>query len=129
MIPLIHEFREVMKRKILPKRFRGRNYYQSISKKLRKEKKTTIEFEVMLASLTLEEIISLKLELAAKNVGGKFYGFPIWKSSTLIIKDSLIKFALSSSSSHKEAASILGITISELKRFIKKYKVNEYFDD
>tara|TARA_Y100001938_G_C8064066_1_gene419082 strand:- start:883 stop:1242 length:360 start_codon:yes stop_codon:yes gene_type:complete len=118
-----------MREKKLPKRLRGKNYYQSVSKKLRKDKKINPEFEVRLASLTLEEIISLKLELAAKNVKGKLYGFPIWNTSTFIIKDSLIKFALSATNSHREAANMLGISQVELKRFIKKYKVNEYFDD
>lgn len=119
---------EVMREKKLPKRLRGRNYYQSVSKKLKEQKKINTEFEVRISSLTLEEIISLKLELAAKNLKGKLYGFPIWNTSTYIIKDALIKFALSTTSSHKEAASVLGITISDLKRFIKKYKVNDYFE-
>ena len=104
----------------LPQRLRGRNYYQSISKKLLKEKKITHDFKVMLASLTLEELITLKLESAAENVNGKLYGFPIWNSATLMIKDTLIKFALSATSSHKEAANLLGITQSNLKKFIKK---------
>ena len=99
-----------MREKKLPKRLRGKNYYQSVSKKLRKDKKTNPEFEVRLASLTLEEIISLKLELAAKNVKGKLYGFPIWNTTNLIIKDSLIKFALSATNSHSEAANLRGLT-------------------
>lgn len=118
-----------MREKKLPKRLRGKNYYQSVSKRLRNEKKIDPEFEVKLASLKLEELIALKLELAAKNVKGKLYGFPIWNTSTYIIKDSLIKFALSATNSHREAANMLGINISELKKFIKKYKVNEYFED
>ena len=116
-----------MREKKLPKRLRGKNYYQSVSKKLRENRKINPEFEVRLASLTLEELIALKLELAAKNVRGKLYGFPIWNTSTYIIKDSLIKFALSATNSHREAANLLGINVSELKKFIKKYKVNEYF--
>jgi len=118
-----------MREKKLPKRFRGRNYYQSVSKKLLEEKKITSEFEVRLASLKLEEIIALKLELASRNLRGKLYGFPIWNVSSYIIKDSLIKYALSATSTHKEAANMLGITISDLKKFIKKYKVNEYFEN
>jgi|TARA_R110002020_G_scaffold223511_2_gene432616 hypothetical protein len=118
-----------MREKKLPKRLRGKNYYQSVSKKLRENRKINPEFEVRLASLTLEELIALKLELAAKNVRGKLYGFPIWNTSTYIIKDSLIKFALSATNSHREAANLLGINVSELKKFIKKYKVNEYFDN
>ena len=118
-----------MREKKLPKRLRGKNYYQSVSKKLRENRKINPEFEVRLASLTLEELIALKLELAAKNVRGKLYGFPIWNTSTYIIKDSLIKFALSATNSHREAANLLDINVSELKKFIKKYKVNEYFDN
>jgi DNA-binding NtrC family response regulator len=118
-----------MNERKIPKRLRGKNYYQSVSRKLLKENKITPEFEVMFSSLKLEEIISLKLELAAKTVNGKLYGYPIWNSTNLIVKDSLIKFALSATSSHKEAANILGISISELKRFIKKYHINEYFDN
>ena len=101
----------------------------SVRRKLRKKEKINNNFENILSSLSLEEIIALKLELSAKNVRGKLYGYPIWNTSTYIIKDSLIKFALSATNSHREAANMLGITISELKRFIKKYKVNEYFDD
>ena len=117
-----------MNERKIPKRRRGKNYYQSISKKLLKEKKINPQFEFMLAGLKLEELIALKLELSAKNVKGKLFGFPIWNTSSLMIKDSLIKFALSATNSHKEAANILGITPLDLKRFIKKYQVNEYFD-
>ena len=117
-----------MNEKKIPKRLRGKNYYQSISKKLLKEKKINNEFEFMLASLKLEELIALKLELAARNVKGKLFGFPIWNTTNLIIKDSLIKFALSATNSHKEPANLLGITPLDLKRFIKKYQVNEYFN-
>ena len=42
--------------------------YYSISNKLRTENKINERFEVMMSSLTLEEIIALRLELAAKSV-------------------------------------------------------------
>ena len=109
-----------MREKKLPKRLRGKNYYQSVSKKLRENRKINPEFEVRLASLTLEELIALKLELAAKNVRGKLYGFPIWNTSTYIIKDSLIKFALSATNSHREAANLLGINVSVHKEIQSK---------
>ena len=38
----------------------------SLSRELRKNGKTTEEFEVMLNSLSLEEVIGLKLELATR---------------------------------------------------------------
>jgi hypothetical protein len=51
------------KRKKLRK---GRNTYYSLCKKLRQEKRSNDEFETMLANLSLEEVIGLKLELATK---------------------------------------------------------------
>ena len=106
----------------------GRNHYQSISKKLFSENKINKEFEARLNLLTLEELISLKLENSAKLVNGKLFGFPIWKTSNLIFKDSLIKFALSATKSQEEAANLLGLTLQELKIFIRKYKVNEQLE-
>ena len=45
------------KRKKLRK---GRNTYYSLSNKLRQEKRSNDEFEVMISNLTLEEVIGLK---------------------------------------------------------------------
>ena len=44
------------------KKLSGKNRYYSLKKKLRRENKITDEFEVMLNSLSLEEVIGLKLE-------------------------------------------------------------------
>jgi hypothetical protein len=41
------------------RRLQGRNKYYSLSKKLRREKKSNDQFEVMLSQLTLEEVIGL----------------------------------------------------------------------
>ena len=99
----------------------GKNYYYSISKKLLKEKRTNEEFEVILNSLTLEQIIALKLELSSRIVKGKLFGFPIFKGLDHIVKDSLVRFSLSATSSQKEAAALLGITVKDLRLFCKKY--------
>ena len=67
------------------KRLSGKNAYYSISKKLKREGKSSEEFELMLNGLTLEDIIALKLELATKPFGGKCYGIPIWYSTREIV--------------------------------------------
>ena len=77
--------------RIKKKRLQGKNKYYSISNKLRKENKSHDEFEVMLNNLTLEEIIGLKLELAAKAVGGMLFGIPIWYTMQDITKDAVLK--------------------------------------
>ena len=77
----------------------GKNANYSIAKKLRKQNKTTIEFEIMFNNLSLEEVIGLKLELASNIAGSKLYGFKIWKSLPEIIQEKPWEFdALSGSS-------------------------------
>jgi len=112
----------------LIKRLRGRNYNQSFLRKLKKEGKVTRELENLISILPLEDLIALKLEIAAKSVKGKFFGFPLMAASKQLIKEAFIKFALSSTSSHKNAAFALGISLGELKRYIKKYEINKSLD-
>ena len=64
----------------------GRNRYYSLSNKLRKEGKSSEEFEILFNNLSLEEVIGLKLELASKfGLKGKMYGLPIWYSLLSLI--------------------------------------------
>ena len=60
--------------------YKGRNYKYSLRNKLKREKRITDDFEVMLFSLTLEELIGLKLELAASHINNKLYNFPVYRS-------------------------------------------------
>lgn len=118
------------KRKInrrIPKHHDGAVKNFSISKKLRNELKTSEEFEVMLASLSLEEVIALKLELATKAVNGYMYGIPIWYTLPTIIKDAVLKFSFSAARSKKEAARFLGIDIMSFNNLANKYKIKSFF--
>ena len=58
--------------------------YYSISKKLKRNKLITEDFEVMLNNLSLEEIIALKLELSSRTLNSKMYGFNLWKNLSTI---------------------------------------------
>ena len=71
-----------------------RDYY-SISNKLKSENKIDERFEIMLSSLTLEEIIGLRLELAAKSVNYKLYGLNIWHKVPDMVKDGVLKYVYS----------------------------------
>ncbi len=95
----------------------GANNNFSISRKLKLEGKISEEFEVMLNNLSLEEMISLKLELASKIMRGNLFGFPIIKAMPSIVRDALVTFALSATKNLSEAASLLGITVQELKKY------------
>jgi hypothetical protein len=52
----------------------------SLSKKLKEEGKSSDEFEVWVGRLTIEELIALKLEVSARILGGKLYGFNLWSA-------------------------------------------------
>ena len=112
-----------------PKKNDGRNRYYSISNKLKKDGKSSEEFEILFNNLSLEEVIGLKLELASKSsFNGKLYGLPIWYSIPNIVRDAMLKYALSATRSKREAARFLGLNEFGLKRIIKKYKIDQYFE-
>ena len=107
----------------------GRNRDYSISHKLRKDGKSSEEFEIIFNNLSLEEVIGLKLELASKSsFNGKLYGVPIWYSIPTIVKDAVLKYAVSATRSKREAARFLGLNELVLKKNINRYKIDNYFE-
>ena len=108
----------------------GRNRYYSLSNKLRKEGKSSEEFEILFNNLSLEEVIGLKLELASKfGLRGKMYGLPIWYSLRTIVKDAVLKYAVSATRSKREAARFLGLHEQSLNILLRKHKVDSYFEE
>jgi len=111
------------------RKYHGSNENYSLIKKLREEEKITEAFEIMLNTLSLEEIIGLKLELASKVFGGKAYGLPIWYSMKEIVQDAVLKYALSACRTKQEAARFLGINTSNFRALVKKYKTESFFEE
>jgi len=101
--------------------------YYSIANKLKSENKINERFEVMLSSLTMEEIIGLRLELAARTVNHKLYGMNLWHSVQDIVRDAVLKYAHSASRTKGEAAAFLGVDKSLFKKLLKKYNITNYF--
>ena len=99
----------------------------SLSRKLRREGKTSPELEVAINSLSLEEIIGLKLEMASKSAGGLLYGLPLWYSLPLIVKEAVLLYAISACKTNLEAARFLGIDKVYLSGLLKKYDIDRYF--
>jgi len=104
--------------------YKGRNYNYSLRKKLRKEKKTSDDFEAMVHNLPLEELIGLKLELAASHINNKLYNFPVYKSLRYIVKEACLHFALSSTRTFGDAASFLGMREGELRKEVNKFRID-----
>jgi len=80
-------------------------------------------------SLSLEEVIALKLELSSKNINSKLYGFTFWSNSSKIIKEALILYAVSSTKSKKEAARFLGISKKAFNDAYSQFQIDKYFSD
>ena len=109
---------------------KGRNCHYSLSNKLRKDGKSSEEFEILFNNLSLEEVIGLKLELASKfGLRGKMYGLPIWYSLRTIVKDAVLKYAVSATRSKREAARFLGLHEQSLNILLRKHKVDKYFEE
>ena len=106
-----------------------RNSKFSVSQKLRRERKSSDEFEFMLGQLSLEEIIALKLELTAKILGGKYYGFQLWSAMPKIVKYALVIYAISASNSDADAAELLNMPSTRWAMIKKAYRSKEYFEE
>ena len=104
--------------------YKGKFENYSIRKKLNSERKINSNFETILNSLTLEEIIGLKLELSSEYINNRLYNINIWKSTYYICREAVLKYALSSCRSIRDAASLMGISESSFRKEIKKFKIN-----
>jgi hypothetical protein len=99
----------------------------SLLNKLTDEGLINSDLLVLINNLTLEDLIALKLELACSHVNNRLYGLDIWKKSGYIIKEALLKFAISTTQSKKDAARFLGLTYVELKQQLKRFDIETYF--
>tara|TARA_Y100000361_G_C11072716_1_gene296582 strand:- start:75 stop:443 length:369 start_codon:yes stop_codon:yes gene_type:complete len=111
------------------KNYNGKNKNYSITKKLRKDKKSNEEFEIMLNNLSLEELIALKLELSTATVANRLYGIPLWSNIANITQDAVLKYALSATRTQQEAMRFLGLKESHFHQLKKKFNPSDYFLD
>jgi len=95
----------------------------SILKKLREEKRTNEEFEVMLKHLTLEEMFFLRLELEDTSFKNRLSGYKLYSIIKDVISEGLIRFALDLRGSKKGAATFLGVNLDTLERNMFKFKI------
>tara|TARA_Y100000004_G_scaffold172968_1_gene210339 strand:- start:938 stop:1270 length:333 start_codon:yes stop_codon:yes gene_type:complete len=95
----------------------------SITNKFNLDEKTLVTIN----SLSLEDLIAVKLELASKSLNNRLYGFDIWRRIPYIVKDSLLKYSISVTNTKKDGARLLGLTYVEYMKHIKDYNTNEYF--
>ena len=96
---------------------------------MKKERKVNDEFLSVLSTLSIEEIIALKLETAARLTKHKFYNFPLWKAMPSICKDAVLRFVLSACQSKRDGARMLGFDIREFNSLLKRYNTEKLFNN
>jgi hypothetical protein len=111
------------------KNYNGKNKNYSIINKLRKDKKSNDEFEIMLNNLSLEEVIALKLELSSRSFSKRMYGVPLWSNLINVVQDAVLKYALSATRTQAEAMRMLGLKESNMHELRKKFNPDDYFID
>ena len=101
----------------------------SIIRKLRKEGKLPEEMEIFVANLSLEDLIGLKLEISSRPVSGKLFGIPIWKSIPFIVRDAVLKTAISVCRTKVDAANLIGMDVDKMDNLLKKYNTIDFFEE
>jgi len=111
------------------KRLQGTKRSYSLTRKLRKDGKTNEEFEMMLNSLSLEELIGLKLELASAAVDNKLFGLALWKGMPFIVREAVFKYAFSATRTKTECMNFLGLKQKHFFDIWKNYEVESFFSN
>ncbi len=96
---------------------------------MKKNKKINENFMNTLSSLSLEEIIALKLELSAQMINNKLYNFPLWSAFPNIARDAMLRYAYSACPSKRDMARLLGIPINKFNDILKKYNTERLFNN
>ena len=103
-----------------------KNY--SFIRVMKKERRINENFLNILSSLSLEELIALKLELSVESINNKLYNFPLWSAMPNITRDALLRYAMSACQSKRDMARFLGIPINKFGDILKKYNTERLFN-
>jgi len=105
--------------------------YQNYStiNKFKSEGKITNSDLNTINNISLEDLIAIKLELTTRYLCGKYYGMPLWRITKAAVTEALLKTGVSISRTKKEAARFLGVDYMDFNRYIKKYKIESFFEN
>ena len=102
--------------------------YKSIRIKLEEQGLINNQLLTLISGISLEDLIALKLELSCNEVNERMYGFDIWRNLKPIVQEAVLKFAISTRKSKKDAARFLGLNYLDFRKLLNRYDVESYFD-
>ena len=111
------------------KKRRSKYKYKSVINKLLYNNIINESNLTFIDSMTLEDLIAVKLELSARYINNKLYAFNLLSNTNRLVKEAIIKFAISATQSKMDAARFLGIDYEGLRKLVNEYDLQDYFDE
>ena len=111
------------------KKRRSKYKHKSIINKLLNNNIINESTLTFIDSMTLEDLIAVKLELSARYINNKLYAFNLLSNTNRLVKEAIIKFAISATQSKMDAARFLGIDYEGLRKLVNEYDLQDYFDE
>jgi len=97
--------------------------YKNYSKidELKKLNKIDDQFVFQVENLTLEDLISIKLESTLRNINFKFFNFPLWHSMHKIVAEAMVNSIITVAKNNTEASRILGLDYKQYRSYLSEF--------
>jgi len=96
----------------------------SIIRELKQSERINNDFLFYLDNLSLEDIISVKLELSFKSFKSRLVGLDFLDNLQELVEKSILQYALSISDTYRELAYIVGVTsLAALQGKLRKFNL------
>jgi hypothetical protein len=92
-----------------------------VIEELKKQNKINDLFEIMLANISFEDLLAVKLASISRTAGQPIDGLPIIKSLYYMVREGVLKYAISVTDSKIRAARLLGM---KRKSFLELLKIH-----
>jgi len=93
----------------------------SIISQLKNLNKIDDQFVFYIENLSLEELISIKLESTLRSLNFKFFNFPLWHNTHKIVSEALVNAAINLSNNNSEASRLLGLDLSQYRNYLAEF--------
>lgn len=96
------------------------NKSYNLTEQLIESKKIDENFVRMIDGLSLEEILGVKFEAAARLVKGKLHGLKLYHTMPVIVREALLRYTVKKFKLKSHAANFLGITLRKYNILIMR---------
>ena len=103
--------------------------YRSFLKEYRASGKIDEITEIFIANMPLEDLIAIKLELTTRSLRAPLFGILSWGQIGKIVRDAVVKAAISITQTPSEGAALLGMNLDDFSKITKKFYIYRYIMD